>query len=146
MDPHINSKVYLKEIPLINGWGVFTNENIKTGEIIEVSPVFIYPKKIIDLSIYISLGEGMNPASLGIDQYGILWNIDDENNFIAATMLGYLSLYNHSNHNNAMFEAIIEKRLVKLTAIRDIVAEEQITVSYGEDWFNQKNYLNYIDF
>jgi SET domain-containing protein len=138
--PFIKDQIYLKKLSEIGGWGVFTNEDIKKGEVLELSPVMIYPKKIIDMSIYIMIGEGMKHADVKIDQYAIIWDNDH-----AALMFGYLSLYNHSDKNNTTFFKNDDEHLIGVLAIRDIKKEEQITVSYGPDWFATKNYINKID-
>lgn len=146
MDNFINSSLYLKKIPEIAGWGVFTKERIKTGETIEVSPVFLYPKKILDLAIFCSMSEGVDVGNIGIDRYAILWD-NNESMPMSAVMLGYLSIYNHSNNNNSYFAVDIPEKQVHVITKRDIQPDEQLTVSYGPNWFEQKKgYINYVEF
>lgn len=146
MENFIDSCLHLKKIPEINGWGVFTKKNIKTGETIEVSPVFLYPKRIVDLAMYCAIGEGINEADLGLDRYAVLWD-DNESTPMSAVMLGYLSIYNHSNKNNAYLGVDKINNQVHVITLRDIFVDEQITVNYGPNWFEQKkNYINYVEF
>jgi len=146
MEAQISQKVFLKRIPEIDGWGVFTKERIQAGDCIETSPVFLYPKRLIDLAIFVSMGEGIKDSEIGIDRYAVMWGTDERGVSTAAIMLGYLSLYNHSNKNNSQFVVDTKNKLAHVVAISDIEADEQITVSYGPDWFKQKSYINYIEF
>jgi SET domain-containing protein len=146
MNPSIHASIYVKDLPEIDGYGVFAKEDIPRNTIIEVSPVFTFPKKILDMSIYLSMSEGIPPNELGIDQYAIYWNPMDKES-LSAIMLGYLSIYNHSNKNNSSFFIFdFSKRLVGVKTARDISKDEQLTVNYGSDWFNKKDYVNMIDF
>lgn len=140
--------MYLKEIPEINGWGVFTREVIKENTVIEISPVFLYPQALLDISIFMAGAEGIQNKEIGIDQYSIVWPGDTDSNFEkSAVMLGYLSMYNHSNSNNAHFFSDFKNRLMGITTIKQINKDEQVTVSYSPTWFEQKKgYVNYVDF
>jgi SET domain-containing protein len=146
MSALFSTKIFLQKIPEIDGWGVFTKEIIKTGETIETSPVFLYPKKLIDMAIYLSMSEGYKESDIGIDRYAVLWD-DTPGKETSAIMMGYLSLYNHSNNNNSYFTVDPKNRLVSVIAAKDINPGSQLTVSYGKDWFEQKKaYINYIEF
>jgi uncharacterized protein len=146
--PFISIFLYLKEIPEINGWGVFTSEVIKENTVIEISPVFLYPQALLDISIFMAGAEGIQNKEIGIDQYSIVWPGDTDSKFQkSAVMLGYLSMYNHSNSNNAHFFSDFKNRLMGITTIKQINKDEQVTVSYSPTWFEQKKgYVNYVDF
>lgn len=141
-NPFINEHLYLKEIPEIGGWGVYTNAPLQQGEIIEVSPVILYPQKLLNIGIYMSIAEGVKPKDIMLDQYGIYWNGTDK----LAIMLGYMSMYNHSNNpNSSIF--VHSERLIGLSTLRPIDANEQLTISYGPDWFEKKkDYLTCKEF
>jgi len=147
-EPFISNFLYLKEIPEIEGWGVFTKENIKANSIIEVSPIFLYPQTLLNISIFMAAAEGIKNSQVGIDQYSIQWpdeNADDYKK--SAIMLGYLSMYNHSNLNNARFFSDFKKRLMGIITVKEINKDEQITVNYSPTWFEQKKeYIKYVDF
>ena len=145
--PFISDFLNLKQLPEINGWGVFTSQHIKKGTTIEISPVIFYPQKLLNVSIFMSIAEGIKSHEIGIDQYSIAWPDTHDSFQKSAIMLGYLSMYNHSANPNARFYSDFSDRLMGIIADTDIQANSQITVSYGPDWFNlKKNYLSQIDY
>jgi hypothetical protein len=140
--PFINKSLYLQEIPDIGGWGVYTSVDISAEETIEISPIIVYPQSLLNIGIYMAMAEGLKPADVMLDQYGVHWKEDK-----LAIMLGYLSMYNHSSNPNARLFTDYTDRLMGLIASCDIKAGEQITVSYGPNWFEQKKeYLTYKEF
>lgn len=147
MKPFISPQLYLKEIPEISGWGVFTQVDIPAETVIEVSPVIVYPRRLMDIAIYMASAEGIPDKKIGIDQYGIIWPSEEDSYEKSAIMLGYLSMYNHSNNFNSTFYSDWKKRLVQVVTIKDIQKHQQITVSYGPTWFDsKKTYVSYVDF
>ena len=112
------------------GRGIFTRELIEAGTLIEIAPVIVLPVK--DSSL--------------IDQtflynYYFLWG-DEQKNF--AICLGYGSLYNHSYTPNCIYETYYEDEVIHFIAIRDIPADEELTINYNHDpdskkpvWFDQ---------
>jgi len=140
--PFIGSYLYIKEIPAINGYGVYTDKDLREGEIVEISPVIIYPRKLLDAAIYMSIADGLKDNQVILDQYAIVWS---NNN--SAVMLGYLSIYNHSSNPPARFFTDFSNRLMGVIATRDLPKGSQVTVSYGPDWFEQKKgYITPVDF
>ena len=102
-----------------HGRGVIAATDIAKGETIEVCPVLELTSDEANgvLTDYI--------VGLGDDVDG------------SALMLGYGSLYNHSEDPNA--EYIHESdEAYSFTALRDIPAGEQITISYGKDWWESR--------
>ena len=99
-----------------HGRGVVATANIAKGETIEVCPV-------------LELEEG--DASGLLDDYVVSLGEESQG---AGLMLGYGSLYNHSEEPNAeyLYEA---DDAYSFVAVRDIAAGEQITISYGEEWW-----------
>jgi hypothetical protein len=145
--PFISNFLYLKEIPEINGYGVFTNQDIPVDTLIEVSPVILYPLSIMNMAIYFARGEGYKDSELMIDQYAITWVDKDKPNERAGLMLGYCSVYNHSNNNNARFTTDYETNLMGVVTIKPVKKNEQVTVSYGLHWFEQKSsYITPVEF
>ena len=101
------------------GRGIFATRDIKTGELIEVSPVLIsrnnewqYLKKTV------------------LFDYCFTWG---ENYEHIAIALGFGSLYNHSYTPNATFSNNIDNLSIDFYAITDIKINEEITINYNED-------------
>ena len=99
-----------------HGRGVIATAEIAQGETIEVCPL-------------LELGEAESrgllndyTVSLGDDRPGVV------------LLLGYGSLYNHSDEPNAEYIAEAEDAYT-FVALRDISVGEQITISYGEEWW-----------
>jgi SET domain-containing protein len=146
--PFISDFLYLKEIPEINGWGVFTKKSIQEDTVIEVSPIFLYPQSLLSIAVFMASAEGVQHSEIGIDQYSIYWpDAKESRHERSAIMLGYLSMYNHSTSNNAKFFSDFKQRLMGIVTIKPIAEGEQITVSYSPTWFEQKKgYIKYVDF
>jgi SET domain-containing protein len=131
----VDSRVDLRYIEEIKGWGVFAWHDIGKNSLIEVAPVVVYPKKLIDVALWACQAEGIPNADLKIDQYTIGWQ---EN---VAFPLGWTGLYNHSDNPNCQFIADYEKSMLGIQTLRDIKADEQLFVSYGKTWFEEKGYI-----
>ena len=145
--PFISACLYLKYIPEISGWGVFTSSDLDENMVIEVSPVIVYPTKLINIAIYATIAEGLQKGDMILDQYAINWQDKTSDYPKLAIMLGNLSLFNHSNNLNAFYSPDYEEKLIGIVTSRKIQKDEQITVSYGPDWVDKKkDYLTIIDF
>jgi SET domain-containing protein len=138
--PFIDTRLEIRSVTEISGWGVFSREHIHAGEIIEISTVVVYPRKLMEVAIWACQAEGISDADLKLDQYSINWQAH------GAVMLGWASIYNHSDNPNVKFIADYDLNLIGIQAIRNIDANSQILVSYGEHWFNQKPYVKKIEF
>ena len=103
-----------------HGRGVIATEDIAKGETIEVCPVLELTAEEANgvLTDYI--------VGLGDDVEG------------SALMLGYGSLYNHSDEPNAEYLHEADDAY-SFVATRDIAAGEQVTISYGEDWWETRD-------
>ena len=96
----------------IHGRGMFARRLIKKGEIIEKCPLIIFNRnRVAVLSI--------------IRDYDI--STPDGKH---AIMLGYGSIYNHSDDNNSSWD-FNEIPEIVVTAKRDIEKGEEVCVSYG---------------
>jgi uncharacterized protein len=102
-----------------HGRGVIATADIETGETIEVCPI-------------LELAEG--DASGLLDDY----TVSLEEGTGVALLLGYGSLYNHSDEPNAEYIATADDSY-SFVALRDIEAGEQITISYGEEWWRTRD-------
>ena len=98
-----------------HGRGVVATSDIAKGETIEVCPIL----------------------ELGSDDAGGLLNdytVSLDGRAGVALLLGYGSLYNHSDKPNA--EYVVEASdAYSFVALRDIATGEEITISYGADWW-----------
>jgi SET domain-containing protein len=114
-------KIELKKSKIDNR-GVFAKKFIKKGEIIEEIPLLSnIPNNVIQNTILNDYVIGMSSKS----NYSFL-------------MLGYGSLYNHSNNPNAIMKYINEEK-ANMYAIKDIKVNEEILFNYGDDylWKNE---------
>jgi hypothetical protein len=147
-NPFLSKFLHLKEIPEISGWGVFTEEEIPVETIIEISPVILFPTDLLNMAIYCARAEGFKDGDLQLDQYAMTWHRPLDAPFQkSAMMTGLLPMYNHSDNNNAIFTTDYSDRLMGVITIKPIKKGEQITVSYGPDWFEQKkSYITPVKF
>lgn len=110
--------LYVKQVDG-KGRGIFSNEDIQSGEVIEFCPVLVLPeieKKHIDhTKLY---------------DYYFLWGEAQKDLAIA---LGFGSLYNHAYEPNAVYETYFDEKVLVIRALRDITAHEEITISYNQD-------------
>ncbi|WP_342506588.1 SET domain-containing protein [Sporosarcina sp. FSL K6-2383] len=100
------------------GRGIYATRDIKTGEIIEVSPVLISHKnewKYLQKTI--------------LFDYCFTWGNNYEHIAIA---LGYGSLYNHSYTPNATFDNNTDNLSIDFYALDDIKMGDEITINYNE--------------
>lgn len=106
------------------GRGVFTDEFIEKGTLIEICPMIVLPakdRKFIDQTF--------------IFNYYFLWGDKHKQSAIA---LGYGSLYNHSRSANADYESYYDEAQLHIFAYRDIEAGEEVTINYNNDPNNQE--------
>ncbi len=109
------------------GRGVFALKNFKRGELIEICPALIIPKRQAD-----------NVMKSKLEHYAFDWDKDD-----IALILGYGMIYNHSYAPNAKMVHDIGKKKSEIWAIGPIKAGDEILVNYNgapkdmsELWFN----------
>ena len=106
------------------GRGVFTKKAIKSGTIIECSPVIAMTaeqRQLIDQTL--------------LHDYIFDWGADS--NGICMAM-GYVPVYNHSYTSNCEYVMDYEATTITVVAIRDIGKEEELTINYNGDWDNDK--------
>jgi SET domain-containing protein len=108
-----SKKIYVDDSP-IHGRGVFASEFIKSGEILEEChfikvPIEVqYPKELYD--------------------HFFAWPKRTENHY--AVVLGYGSIFNHSDQNNASWETDPSRYKFIFFATRDIEPGEEICTNY----------------
>jgi len=103
----------------IHGRGMFATCTISKGHVIEIVPI-----------IKIDRARDITKESV-IRNYDIKFG---ENH---AIMLGYGSIYNHSDNNNAYWDFMGEELYV--IAERDILNNEEVFVSYGPGYWGPRS-------
>lgn len=107
----------------IHGRGVFATRDFQEGEVVEICPVLVVSEEEIE---FLDKTELTN--------YRYAWGDG------AALALGYGSLYNHSSKANAEHcRSGEESTVMEIVAVREILAGEEITISYGPSdslWFD----------
>ena len=106
------------------GKGVFTNENIPAGTVIELSPVIV-----------MSSEERMLLDQTTLHDYIFIWG---ENNKQCCMALGYIAMYNHSYQSNCEYFMDFEEETMMVKTVREILAGEEVTVNYNGDWNNRE--------
>lgn len=117
----VPTKIEIKE-STNKGLGVFAKEKIFSGEIIETTPL-------------IKLDVPHNSDTL-FDYRFYYPRKGDNREYVVA--LGYGSLYNHSEQNNADWRSA-KPMIFDFFALRDIEPGEEIYLKYGgQEYFNQR--------
>ena len=101
----------------IDDRGVFANQDYKTGETIEICPALQQSKEHSDGNIK-----------------NYLFHLNETTDLVG---FGYCSMYNHSDHPNASW--IVNNDNIQIYATSDITKDEEIFISYGPNWFSQRN-------
>ena len=116
----IDKRLYISQSPITGAeWGVFTDSFIPKGTVIEIARTLklennhLFQKRNI-LNDYV-------------------FKLDEDNSLIA---LGFGSLYNHSDNPHVNYH--VTDGQVTYTTIRDIFANEEIFVSYGDNWWQNR--------
>lgn len=119
---------------LLGGRGVFANDMIPLGTLIEIAPVIILPAADLKMIHQHTI----------LHDYYFLWSDDEKEGALA---LGYGSLYNHSYTPNAEYYTNRDTMTIDIFSIEDILAGEEISFNYNglsfDDtlvWFHDKDY------
>ena len=112
--------VYIKETGTPKGRGVFAGRAFKQGEVVEASPVVLFDP----------LTGGPLPPDIRriVFGWGKLLQLDRAR---PAIVLGYGSIYNHSNPAGMRCEADPATSVLRFIAVRDIGADEELTINYN---------------
>jgi uncharacterized protein len=113
----MNEKIRIKNISKRHR-GVFAATNIRKGQVIEVCPVVVIPKK-----------DQKRVDRTFVMDYYFYWGRQNQ----PAIALGYGSLYNHSYAPNAEYEENVKRRVIIFRAIKDIKKGEEIRTNYNGD-------------
>lgn len=105
------------------GRGVFCRENLEPDTLIEISPV-----------IPLSKADRIKIHETALHDYYFSWGEDQLSGAIA---LGYISVYNHSEQPNCIYEADFDNNTIKLITQKNIKAGEELTINYNLDGNNE---------
>jgi len=105
----------------VHGRGMFAREFIPSGTIIEIAPLIPFTRTHVD-------NESV------IRNYDITYKGGK-----TAIMLGYASIYNHRDDNNAFWYFDDHEDIIYIKSLRDIRAGEEVFVSYGQDYWAAKD-------
>ena len=114
----MSQDLYIKEVPG-KGRGVFCNDEIAKGTIIEFCPVIV-----------LSPEDRPHLDKTFLYDYYFEWGHDQEG---LALALGFGSLYNHDYEPNAEYETYFEEKMIIIRALKTIAAHEEITISYNQN-------------
>lgn len=112
------SKVRVGKSQIKNaGRGMFATASITKDQIIEICPVLETREE-----------DYKNLMATRLRDYYFIWNDEPKK---VALCLGYGALYNHSYEPNATYKKNIDVGTITFSAIKDIQADEEITVNYN---------------
>ena len=122
-------RLYVAISENFNGRGVFTNEAVPAGSIIEIAPVIVIPRHQV------------HPIQKTILS-NYVYEYDEGSDAVA---LGYGSLYNHSYTPNSFYQFDLDEQTIEIIALEDIPAHAELTINYNGDpedrtrlWFSVK--------
>ena len=105
------------------GRGLIAVSAIPAGALLDVAPV-----------IPMTAADAAAPGTVLYD-YPFRW---DDPPHVEAIALGAISMANHATDANARFETDIPAKVVRLYALRDISAGEEVTIDYAIPlWFEE---------
>lgn len=128
-------EVYIKHTGTPKGRGVFAGRAFKQDEVVEACPVVPFEP----------LPDRRLPQDIKRIVFG--WaNLLGLNRLRPAIALGYGSMYNHANPASLRCQADAETLVLRFIAVRDIAADEELTINYntvanpvsnGDAWFEK---------
>lgn len=120
------TKIVIKNTP-DKGRGVFALSSIKKDEVIEIAPIIILNKhdsKVVNDKTSVLYYYSLEQVRLSRD----------------CIMLGYSSLYNHSDRPNCDWEYDDDRehKFIRIKALRNIVSGEELTINYDDSSTQQE--------
>jgi uncharacterized protein len=105
------------------GRGVFTNEDIAAGTVIEISPVIIMHKD-----------DRMHLDKTLLHDYIFEWGHNKDKCCMA---LGYIPMYNHSYKSNCDYIMDYDDEVIFIQTVNAIKSGEELTINYNGDWSDE---------
>jgi len=102
------------------GRGMYTDEPIAAGTVIEISPVVVMSaeeRKLLDQTL--------------LHDYIFEWGEQSE---LCCMALGYVPVYNHSYASNCEYEMDFDAGDIRITTVRDIAKGEELFINYNGKW------------
>jgi uncharacterized protein len=106
------------------GRGVFTNEKIAAGTLIEIAPVIVMTKN-----------DRTHLDKTLLHDYIFEWGTSKEKCCMA---LGYIPMYNHRYKSNCEYIMDYEDDVIFIQTVRAIKKGEELTINYNGDWDDEK--------
>lgn len=106
------NKLCVQKSP-IHGYGVFAQQDIQEGDIVEECL-------------------GLPLDCLSDDLINYVFNVKGQ----IVLLMGFGSIYNHADDPNVAYEYDVASRVMTLKAKRLIREGEEIFISYGKNWFS----------
>jgi len=103
------------------GRGVFTEKAIKSGTVIETSPVIVMPnehRQLLDQTL--------------LHDYIFEWQPDGAN--MCCMALGWIPLYNHSYTSNCEYFMNYDNQTMYIETVKAIKPGEELTINYNGTW------------
>lgn len=102
------------------GRGVFTNQAIPAGTMVENSPVIVMKK-----------ADRLHLDKTLLHDYIFEWGVKKDQCCMA---LGLIPIYNHSYESNCEYFMDFEKQTMMVKTVIDIITGAELTVNYNGDW------------
>lgn len=109
---------------LTKGRGVFTDEHIAKGSIVEVAPVIV-----------MTSADRAHLDQTLLHDYIFEWGEEKKQ---CAMALGYVPIYNHSYLSNCEYFMNYGDKNIMIKTVKDVVAGEELTINYNGDWNDTK--------
>lgn len=128
---YLNSSIEVRRSDI--GFGIYAKEKIFKDEILEECHYLKYQSK------------NCNSVVLNDYVFGVAESEEDmtkRSNQICkenALALGYGSIYNHSENNNADYYLDNVKNVYVFYTLKNIKKNEQICISYGKNWWTSRD-------
>lgn len=101
----------------LEGNGVFSDSELKKGDVIECCPLLVFSQKDADFLQHTSF-------------YNYYF-LKHKEALASVLALGFGSLYNHEAPSNAQYELDLDQKKLTITAVCTIAAGVEITINYN---------------
>ena len=115
----IHQSLYI-ELTEKKGKGVYTNDAIPEGVVIELSPVIVMKKE-----------DRIHLDQTLLHDYIFEWGTEKDKCCMA---LGFIPIYNHSYKSNCEYFMDFEEETIFVKTVRTIEKGEELTINYNGDW------------
>ena len=154
--------VYVRDSESGKGRGVFTARRFRAGDVVEIAPVVVVPApevtttstRLRATTTTIRPEPGVEVVVGFVREFQVLlfhWEHLANVPGTRALTLGYGSLYNSANPANMRYEADVSRQAMRFIAVRNIHADEELTINYdgdgGAEWHDHNWFVeNSIEF